>query len=99
MLVGAAGFAFLVLLLLLAERLGSRLWYGGADSALFHCRACDLRYPLGELADQQTRVCPRGHLVDAVPRGFPAGTVAIGACVGFIGGVVALVLCGLAPTP
>jgi len=99
MLVGAAGFAFLVLLALLADRFGSRLWYGGARRALFYCRACDLRFPPAELGDQQTRLCPRGHFTGHSPREFPAGTVAIGACVGFIGGVVALLLLGLLPSP
>ncbi|HEV7677155.1 MAG TPA: hypothetical protein VGQ42_01140 [Candidatus Dormibacteraeota bacterium] len=96
MLIGASVLAFLVLLVLLAERGGERMWQG-THSALFYCSPCDLRYRRDELVDQGDRVCPRGHYVDPVGGGFSMGTVAIFTCLGFIALAALLTATGAVP--
>jgi hypothetical protein len=83
-LIGASVLAFLVLLVLLAERGGDRMWRGGRADAVFYCSPCDLRYRRDELSDQVDRVCPRGHYVDVMTAGFSLGTAAIFTCIAFI---------------
>ena len=61
MLIGASVLAFLVLLLLLAERGGELMWRAHHTPARYYCAACDLRYRTDELTDQSDRVCPRGQ--------------------------------------
>jgi hypothetical protein len=96
-LIGASVLAFLVLLLLLAERGGELMWRDHHTPARFYCAACDLRYRNDELTDQTDRVCPRGHHVDALRGGFSLGTVAIFTCVGFIALAGLLTATGLIP--
>ena len=99
MVVGATVFAFLILLLLVAERGSSFVWRGGSEEALFYCPPCDLRYPVGELDDPRARVCPRGHFVEPVPQGFPFSSFFIGLCAAFIVLGVILIASGRAPGP
>ncbi len=84
MLIGASVLAFLVLLVLLAERGGERMWQGSRADAVYYCTPCDLRYRRDELRDPVDRVCPRGHYVDVLGTGFSMGTVAIFTCIAFI---------------
>jgi hypothetical protein len=93
-LIGASVLAFLVLLLLLAERGGELMWRDHHAPARFYCARCDLRYRHDELDD---RVCPRGHDVDTMRGGFSLGTVAIFTCVGFIALAGVLTATGVIP--
>ena len=97
MLIGASVLAFLVLLVLLAERGGERMWRGTSADALFYCNPCDLRYRRDELRDQADRVCPRGHYVDTLSGGFSMGTVAIFTCLVFIALAALLTATGAVP--
>ena len=97
MLIGASVLAFLVLLVLLAERGGDRMWHANRADARFYCGPCDLRYRRDELIDQSDRVCPQGHYVDVVHGGYPMGTVAIFTCIAFIGLSVLLTVTGTIP--
>jgi hypothetical protein len=97
MLVGASVLAFLVLLLLLAERGGEFMWQAQRGDARFYCTPCDLRYRVDELSDTADRVCPRGHHVDALPKGFSLGTVAIVTCITFIALAGVLTATGTVP--
>src|SRR5258708_7088776 len=83
-LIGASVLAFLVLLVLLAERGGERMWRGTSTDALFYCNPCDLRYRRDELRDQAARASPPAHYVDTLSGGFSMGTVAIFTCLVFI---------------
>jgi hypothetical protein len=95
-LIGASVLAFLVLLVLLADKGGERMWQG-THSAMFYCSPCDLRYRRDELVDQADRVCPRGHYVDPVGGGFSMGTVAIFTCLAFIALAAVLTATGAVP--
>ena len=97
MLIGASVLAFLVLLVLLAERGGERMWQGVRGDAVFYCTPCDLRYRRDELRDQVDRVCPRGHYVDTLTGGFSLGTVAIVTCITFIALAAVLTATGAVP--
>jgi hypothetical protein len=97
MLIGTSVLAFLVLLVLLAERGGDRMWQGVRNDAVFYCSPCDLRYRRDELRDSVDRVCPRGHYVDILPRGFSMGTVVIFACITFIAISALLTATGIVP--
>lgn len=97
MLIGASVLAFLVLLVLLAERGGERMWRGVHGDALFYCTPCDLRYRRDELRDQVDRTCPRGHYVDVLTGGFSLGTAAIFTCIAFIGLAGVLTATGAVP--
>lgn len=97
MLIGASVLAFLVLLVLLAERGGERMWQGTRGDAIFYCNPCDLRYRRDELRDQVDRVCPRGHYVDVLTGGFSLGTVAIFTCLAFIALSALLTVTGAVP--
>jgi hypothetical protein len=96
-LIGASVLAFLVLLVLLAERGGERMWQGDRAGAMFYCGPCDLRYRHDELVDHADRVCPRGHYCDPVGGGFSMGTVAIFTCLGFIALAAVLTATGAIP--
>jgi len=96
-LIGASVLMFLVLLVLLAERGGERMWQGIRADAIFYCTPCDLRYRRDELRDTADRVCPHGHYVDVMPKGFSMGTVAIFTCVAFIALAGLLTATGLVP--
>ena len=97
MLIGASVLAFLVLLVLLAERGGDRMWSGARGDAIFYCTPCDLRYRHDELRDPVDRVCPRGHYVDVLTGGFSLGTVAIFTCLTFIALAAVLTATGAVP--
>jgi hypothetical protein len=97
--VGATVFAFLILLLLVAERGSGFVWRGGFEKASFYCPPCDLVYPLGELDDPQTRTCPRGHFVEPVPQGFPFNAFFIAFCAAFVTLGVILIASGHTPGP
>ena len=93
MLLGATILCFLVLLVLLAERLSGRLWRGPQGSAMYRCPDCDLRYPATALHDPTVRTCPAGHRVVVEPEAAGgASLVAIFACLGFLTVAVALLL-------
>jgi len=96
-LVGASVLMFLVLLVLLAERGGDRMWQGHRGDAVFYCSPCDLRYRRDELRNLVDRVCPRGHYVDVVAKGFSMSTVAIFGCLAFIALAALLTATGLVP--
>jgi hypothetical protein len=95
MLVGATVFCFLVLLVLLADRLSTRVWHGGADTTLYLCEECDLRYPRRELHDPTMQTCPAGHAIALVEHGTAAGLVGIYACLGFLSVALLLILTGI----
>ena len=97
MLIGTGVLAILLLLVLLAERGGERMWRDHHAAARYYCGPCDLRYRRDELVDQADRVCPRGHYVDALGRGFSLGTVAIFTCLGFIALAGLLTATGVVP--
>jgi hypothetical protein len=95
MLVGASVFCILVLLVLLADRAGSRFWQGGEFSAYYRCDDCDLRYPRHELPDPRLQVCPAGHTVVMEQRRTTAGVVGICACLGFLSVALLLIATGV----
>jgi hypothetical protein len=97
LLIGAGVLAFLVLLVLLAERGGEHLWNDHHGPARFYCEPCDLRYRRDELIDAVDRVCPRGHYVGKIRKGFSLGTVAIFTCLTFIALPAVLTLTGAVP--
>lgn len=94
MLIGATVFAVLILLLLLAERGSSRMWRGGSQAALFYCSVCDLRYPVEELVDRRSMICPGGHFTEPTSDGIPFSTIFICACCAFIAVAVLLIASG-----
>lgn len=95
MLLGAAVLCFLVLLVLIADRLGARLWHGGSEHAFYRCDVCDLRYPRRELPDPNLQVCPSGHPIALEPASTTAGTVGICACLGFLTVAILLLVTGV----
>jgi hypothetical protein len=96
-LIGASVLAFLVLLVLLAERGGEHMWRDNHAEARYYCGPCDLRYRRDELIDPNDRVCPRGHYCDSLNRGFSMGTVAIFTCIGFMALAALLTATGVIP--
>lgn len=98
MLLGATLLCFLVLLALLADRLGTRLFHAGADRVFYRCDECDLQYPRREVAGPGALVCPAGHAVRVEHPGASAGVVAIFVCLGFLAVAVALMLTGVVQT-
>lgn len=97
MLVGATVLCFLVLLVLLADRLGAHVWHGGTESDFFRCEVCDLRYPRRELRDSRLQICPEGHFVVMERRHTAAGIVGIFACLGFLSVALLLMVTGIVP--
>ena len=97
MLLGATLLCFLVLLVLLAERLGARVWHGGSERAFYLCEACDLRYPRHERDRAGHIVCPAGHPIVSERSHASAGAVGIFACVGFLGVAIVLMVTGVVP--
>jgi len=98
MLLGATVLCFLVLLVLLAERLGSTVWQGETTRGFYRCEACDLRYPAREVSSAARRaVCPAGHVIVRERSRTSAGAVAIVACVGFLAVAIVLMLTGVVP--
>lgn len=97
MLIGASVLCFLVLVALVAERYGTRLWFGAGERAFYRCDACDLRYVRRELSDPGMRVCPQGHPVNEEPRSPTAGLVVIFACLGFLLVALMLMITGVVP--
>jgi len=95
MLVGASVLCFLVLLVLLADRLGSHVWLGETDTTFYRCEECDLRYPRRELHDPRLQICPAGHVVALEQRSTPAGVVGIFACLGFLSVALVLIVTGI----
>lgn len=94
MLVGATVLCFFVLLALLADRYGSRVFHGEGDRIYYRCAECDLRYPRRQIPDPRLRVCPAGHPIVLEERRVAAGLVGIFACLGFLAVALALVLTG-----
>ena len=97
MLVGASVLCFLVLLVLLADRLGSHVWHSDTDAAFYRCEECDLRYPRRELRDPRMQICPVGHYVALEQRSAAAGVVGIFACLGFLSVAIFLMVTGIVP--
>ena len=97
MLLGATVLCFLVMLVLLADRLGARVFQGDADRVFYRCEACDLRYPRREISDPRLQICPAGHPVLPEQRRTTAGVVGICVCLGFITVAVTLLLTGIVP--
>jgi hypothetical protein len=96
MLIGATLLCFLVLLALLADRLGAHMFHGGSERSFYRCEECDLRYPSREPGDPATAlVCPSGHPVAREQPGVSAGMVAIFACLGFLTVAVMLMVTGV----
>jgi len=95
MLIGASVLCCLVLLALLADRFGTRLWQSG-DRAFYRCDSCDLRYVRRELTDPSMRICPHGHLV-CEEKHASAGLVTIFVCIGFLVAALLLVASGIVP--
>jgi len=97
MLIGATVLCSLVLLVLLADRVGSTVWQGESARAFYRCEACDLRYPRREVSGGFQVVCPAGHQVVAERSRASAGSVGIVACLGFLAVAVVLMLTGIVP--
>lgn len=97
MLIGTSVLCFLVLLALLADRFGSRLWHGTGERAFYRCEACDLRYLRRELNDPRMQVCPEGHSVYEEKRSATAGLVAVFVCIGFLFMALLLMYTGMVP--
>lgn len=97
MLLGASVLCFLVLLVLLADKLSSKVWHGESERVFYRCEACDLRYPRRELVGGDRVVCPAGHQIALEHHRPSAGAVAIVACVGFLAVAIALMLTGAVP--
>jgi hypothetical protein len=97
MLVGASVLCFLVLLVLLADRLSSHVFHGERDTTFYLCEECDLRYPRHELHDPKMQVCPAGHAIALEEHGTAAGLVGIFACLGFLGVAIVLIVTGIVP--
>jgi hypothetical protein len=96
-LIGTGVLALLLLLVLLAERGGERMWQDHQSPARFYCEPCDLRYRRDELIDQTDRVCPRGHYVEKIRKGFSLGTAAIFTCLTFLAVAAILTYTGAVP--
>jgi hypothetical protein len=97
MLLGATVLCFLVLLVLLADRVGARVFHGDAERVFYRCEACDLRYPRREISDPRLLVCPAGHPVRLEEHRSSAGAVAIFVCLGFLAVAIGLMLTGVVP--
>ena len=95
MLIGATVLCFLVLLMLLADRLGAHVFHGEGARSFYRCEECDLRYPRAELHDPTLLVCPSGHPVAVEQPGVGAGVVAIFACLGFMTVAIMLMVTGV----
>ncbi|MFN2582559.1 MAG: hypothetical protein ABR498_07450 [Candidatus Dormibacteria bacterium] len=97
MLVGATVLCFLVMLVLVTDRLGSVVFHGGDERAFYRCEACDLRYPRREMHDPRLQVCPSGHPVVLEQGRTSAGIVGIFVCLGFLAVALVLMATGLVP--
>jgi hypothetical protein len=98
MLIGASVLCFLVLVAVIADRYGSRVWHGAGERAFYRCEACDLRYLRRELSDPRSRVCPQGHPVHEEKRSTGgAGLVVIFVCLGFLCAALVLSYTGIVP--
>ena len=95
MLLGAIVLCFLVMLVLIADRAGSRLFHGDSHSVYYRCTACGLRYPRREISDPAMRMCPAGHPIALEPKQTAAGVVGIVACLGFLGVAIVLFVAGV----
>jgi len=95
-LIGTGVLAVLLLLVLVAERGGERMWRDHQAEARYYCASCDLRYRRDELVERGRR-CPRGHDVGRMARGFSLNTVAIFTCVGFLALAGVLTATGVVP--
>ena len=95
MLIGATVLCFLVLMALIAERIGVRFWHNGVNRAFYRCDACDLRYPRAGVNAREAIVCPEGHLIAREESGTPAGLVAVMMCLGFLTVALTLLLTGV----
>jgi hypothetical protein len=94
-LLGATVLCILVMLVLLAERLGSRIWHGGGGHAFYRCEACDLRDPRSDIKNPRLHTCPAGHPVALEPGSATASFVGIFACLGFITVAALLIVTGV----
>jgi hypothetical protein len=94
-LIGATILCFLVMLVLVADRLGAHVFHGDADRIFYRCEVCDLRYPRRELNDPRRQVCPSGHPVALEQRGVAAGLVGICICLGFLCAATVLIISGV----
>ena len=98
MLLGATVLCFLVLLALVADRLGARLFQGGSDRVFYRCDECDLQYPRREITSPSALVCPAGHAVRLQQSGSTAGVIGIFVCLGFLAAAIGLMLSGVVPS-
>ena len=97
MLLGATVLCFLVLLVLLADRLGTRVFQGGVDRVFYRCDECDLQYPHREVRGSASLICPAGHVVRRDHPRTSAGAVGIFVCLGFLAVAIGLMLTGVVP--
>lgn len=97
MLLGATVLCFLVLLALVADRVGGHVFHGESERVFYRCEECDLRYPRRELHDTRLQICPAGHPVLAEQRRVSVGAVAIFVCLGFLAVAIVLMLTGTVP--
>ena len=97
MLLGATLLCSLVLLALLADRLGARVFHGDTGRVFYRCDQCDLLYPRREITSPNAQVCPAGHAVRLEPARTSAGIVLIFVCLGFLAVAIGLMLSGVVP--
>ena len=95
MLLGAIVLCFLVLLVLISDRIGARVFHGDSHSVFYRCEECGLRYPRREISDPRLQVCPAGHRIALEPKSTAAGVVGICACIGFLGVAILLFVAGI----
>ena len=94
MLLGATILCSLVLLALIADRLGTYVWNSGENRFFYRCDSCDLRYPRGEMEDPELRICPQGHPVIVDRPRLTAGLLGMFVCLGFLCAALLLILTG-----
>jgi hypothetical protein len=101
LLIFLASLAFLLMLLAIGERAGTRVWHGGPDRYFDHCATCDARYP--RPAAVPRAICPHGHPMTGVvaePHGQGGrGAAFIALCAGFIVVAIVLTAAGVVPPP
>ena len=98
MLLGATVLCFLVMLVLLADRLGARVFHGDAPGVLYRCEACDLRYPVRDIDDPRRLVCPNGHAIVQEQPHVGAGTIGVFVCLGFLLVALLMMVTGIVPS-
>lgn len=95
MLLGASVLCFLVMLVLLADKLGAAVFHGETNTRFYRCEGCDVRYPKREMIDPELRVCPAGHLVKVEKAHATAGIFGVFVCLGFLCAAGVFLLTGM----